>query len=99
MTITEFILAVFAVWRVTYMLQVEDGPMAVFTRLQAWIMKRPDKVGGINQGFFCFYCLSVWVSLPITLLIMHNHNWKSFIVYWLAVSTGAILVNKLEQRQ
>lgn len=90
------ILAIGAVWRLTHMLQSEDGPFGVFARLQAWVARRPYRVGGINQGFNCFLCLSVWTALPFALLLSPN---KYFVIYWLALSAGAILVEQLSSQQ
>lgn len=77
------------------MLQDEDGPFGVFARLQAKVAKRPDTVGGINQGFFCFYCLSMWVALLPALLLAWTFG--CFILLWFGISALAILINKLEQ--
>jgi len=80
------------------MLQDEDGPNAIFTRLQAWAAKRPDRVGGINQGFFCFYCLSMWVALLPALAIAWDFSgFIGFLLLWFGISAGAIFLNKLEQ--
>jgi hypothetical protein len=93
------VITVFAIWRVTHMLQDEEGPFGVFSRLQAWAASRPDKVGGINHGYFCFYCLSMWVALIPALVL--TEGMLSFWVYWFGLSAGAVLVNlihnKLEQ--
>lgn len=77
------------------MLQNENGPFAIFARLQAWMAKRPDKIGGLNDGFFCFYCLSIWVALPVAFFIGDYHNVAEFFVYWFAYSAGALLINGL----
>lgn len=81
------------------MLQDEEGPFAIFARIQAWAASRPDRVGGINHGFDCFYCLSIWVTLPVALVIAPNLF--LFFIYWLAISGGAVFLNmlaiKLEQ--
>lgn len=84
------LLSMLAVWRATHMLQEEAGPFGVFARLQAWIASKPDKVGGLNDGFFCFYCLSMWVALPFAVILAHGI--ASFFIYWLALSAGALLV-------
>lgn len=93
-----FLIASLAVWRFTHMLQDEDGPFAIFARLQAWAARRPDKVGGINQGFFCFYCLSIWVAfLPALAIAWDFSGFIGFILLWFALSASAVLINKLEQ--
>lgn len=83
-----------ATWRITNMIQDENGPYGVFSRLQAWAARKPDTPGSIGDGFFCFYCLSVYVAFPFALLLAFN---KYFILYWFAISAGAIFLFKLEQ--
>lgn len=77
------------------MLQEEEGPFGVFSRFQAWAAKRPDKVGGINHGFYCFYCFSMWVALPVS--VLYANNLSQLFLYWFGLSAGAIFINKLEQ--
>lgn len=84
------LLAMLATWRITNMLQDENGPYGVFARLQAWVARKPDTPGSFSDGFFCFYCLSLYVALPFALLLSFN---KYFILYWAAVSTGAIIIH------
>lgn len=89
-------LSVVAVWRLTHMLQHEEGPLGVFSRLQAWVASLPDVEGGLNRGFFCFWCLSMWVSLPFAIFL--SHSLGSFIVVWLGLSGGAVLINSISQK-
>lgn len=92
------LLGMLAAWRLTHMLQEENGPWAIFSRLQAWIGNfKNNKYGSFNDGFFCFYCLSVWVSLFVALAIEHT-NWAHFALYWMAISTGAIFLDLTHQR-
>jgi hypothetical protein len=81
------------------MLQDEEGPFGVFSRLQAWAASRADKVGGINHGFYCFYCLSMWVAVVPALFLSDGNI--AFWAYWFALSAGAVFLNlvhnKLEQ--
>lgn len=97
------VLSVLAVWRITYMLQTEDGPRGIFRRLQAWAASKPDNIGGINNGFYCFYCLSIWVSIPFALLLTNEYfgQLKQLVYIVLvtsALSTGAIFINILHDK-
>ena len=81
------ILGVLAVWRVTFLLQAEDGPGELLVRLR--------RLAG--NGFFgklldCFYCLSLWVALPFAIWI--GESWKECVLLWLAFSGGAILLER-----
>src|SRR5690606_6645885 len=58
------LLGVLAVWRVTHLLQAEDGPWDVVVRL-----RRAAGAGFFGRLLDCFYCLSLWVALPAALAI------------------------------
>lgn len=90
-------LSMLAVWRATYMLQQETGPLEIFTKLQAWFWKDPVRLGGLKDGLRCFYCTSVWISFFAALIVEHN-NLGYFMIYWFAISAGAIFLNELFNR-
>ena len=81
------ILAVLGVWRVTHLLNAEDGPADVLVRLRR----------GVGNGFWgslldCFYCLSLWVALPFALI---GETWRERLLLWPALSAGAILLERM----
>jgi hypothetical protein len=78
-------LTILSVWRVTHMLQAEDGPGDIFVRL-----RRRAGNGFWGKLLDCFYCLSVWVALPCAWLVGSDGKERFFL--WLAGSAGAILV-------
>jgi hypothetical protein len=60
----RLLLGILSVWRITHLLQAEDGPWDVVVRLR-------QRVG---QGFWgklldCFYCLSVWIADPFAIFL------------------------------
>lgn len=82
------IVATLAVWRVTHLFWGEDGPWDVFVHLR--------RLAG--DSFFgslldCFYCLSLWVALAPAWLLAHTWLDRGFL--WLALSGGAILLERL----
>jgi hypothetical protein len=82
------ILAVLAVWRVTHLLNAEDGPWNLVFRLRRWV----------GTGFWaslmdCFYCLSLWVAAPAAYLV--GASWMERGLLWPAISAGAILLERL----
>ena len=86
-----FILCLLAVWRITHLLSQEDGAFDLVLRFR--------KLFG--QGFFgtlldCFYCLSVWVSIPFAFLLCRG--WTEGIIVWLALSGGSSLLFKLTDK-
>lgn len=84
-------LGILSAWRVTHLLQAEDGPWDIVVRLRLWAA----------DGFFgrlldCFYCLSIWVSLPLAAVI--GEGWLERILLWPALSGGAILLQQVTDR-
>jgi len=80
-----------AVWRVTHLIQAEDGPFDLIFKIR--------KLAG--NGFFgqlmdCFYCLSLWVALLPGFYFATG--WDQKILLWLALSGGAILLEKISNR-
>jgi hypothetical protein len=86
------VMGILAVWRVTHLLSVEDGPWNILI----WIRRK------IASGFWaslvnCFYCLSLWVAVPFAFFIGENLKDRSFL--WLAFSAGAILIERVTSRE
>jgi hypothetical protein len=73
------------VWRVTHLFNAEDGPGRVLVRL-----RRRAGDGWLGQLLDCFYCLSLWVAVPASLLI--GSGWKERLLLWLALSGAACLL-------
>lgn len=81
------IVSVLATWRVSHLLHAEDGPWNVIVSLRA----------AAGAGFFgemmdCFYCLSIWVALPIAFLT--GVGWLDRLLLWPALSAASILVDR-----
>lgn len=88
MDLTPFIICAIAVWRLTHLLSMEDGPFDIVFRLRKQL----------GHGFFgnlldCFYCLSVWIAIAPGIWL--GNNWKEYLVNWLAISGAACLLEKL----
>jgi hypothetical protein len=87
MRLYPLILGVLGVWRVTHLLNAEDGPWDIFVSLRR----------SVGSGFWgdlldCFYCLSLWVAVPFAFVLAET--WREDIVLWLALSGGAILLER-----
>jgi hypothetical protein len=81
-------LGVLAVWRLTHLLVAEDGPVHLAARLRMWA-----GAGFLGELLGCFYCCSLWIALPLALLI--GGGWGERLLLWPALSAGAILLQRL----
>ena len=75
-------------WRITHLLQAEDGPWDIVVRL-----RRRAGNGFFGKALDCFYCLSVWIAFPIAWRL--GDNWQNLLLLWAAISGGAILLERL----
>jgi hypothetical protein len=88
MRIYWLILGILGVWRVTHLLDAEDGPWDLVAR-----MRRQLGQGILGRLFDCFYCLSLWVAVPFAWLL--GESLAERFLLWLALSGGAIVVERL----
>jgi hypothetical protein len=75
------------VWRVTHLLQAEDGPWDIVVRL-----RRLAGSGFWGKLLDCFYCLSLWMAAPLALLL--GRSWWERALLWLSLSAGASLLEQ-----
>lgn len=83
-----FCVATLAVWRLTHLLQVEDGPFEVFVHVRSRMRE-----GFVGKLLDCFYCLSLWSAAPAAWLV--GRGWSEWLLLWLALSAAAILLERL----
>lgn len=97
------IIAALATYRLTFMLNAESGPADVFGRFRTRIGVKYDVnsmaygTNWLSEGVLCFYCLSVWIGIGLTLWIL---AWSAVnradIAFWtltpFALSGAAILL-------
>jgi hypothetical protein len=81
------LLGVLGVWRITHLIQAEDGPWDLVVRLRA-----RAGAGWMGQAMDCFYCLSLWIALPFAWLL--GTSWLQQLLLWPALSAGAILLER-----
>ena len=79
--------AILAVWRLTHFIVAEDGPWDIVTRL-----RRLAGAGIVGQMMDCFNCASMFMALPFAVWL--STGWGDGIVIWLALSGGAILLER-----
>ena len=82
-----FLVAGLGVWRVTHLLQAEDGPWGLVARL-----RRRLGAGFLGGLVDCFYCLSLWIAAPFAWAVGHGtaERW----LLWPALSGAAILLER-----
>ena len=85
------VLAVLAIWRLTHLLQAEDGPWRLVSRLR----KRAG-AGFWGELLDCFYCLSLWISAPFAVWL--GEAVADRLLLWPALSGAAILLERITQR-
>ena len=90
--ISRLLIAVLCTWRITHLFQAEDGPWDIIVRI-----RRAAGDGYFGQLLDCFYCLSLWVALPISLTFQQSvFDW---VLMWPALSGGAILLQLATERR
>lgn len=72
------------VWRITYMITQETGPLGIFERMR--------EIKHLISPLHCFYCTSVWVAFPLAFLT----DFPLF--YWLILSSIAIFIQGVHER-
>jgi hypothetical protein len=85
--INGLLVGTLVVWRITHLLAAEAGPANLLARLRRLL----------GSGFWgtlmdCFYCLSLWVAAPVACFLAEG--WRSWAPLWLALSAGAILLER-----
>jgi hypothetical protein len=83
-----FTLSVLCVWRITHLLQAEDGPGDLLVRL-----RRMAGSGFVGKLLDCFYCLSLWVAAPFAYFVPETRLER--LLWWPALSAGAILLERV----
>jgi hypothetical protein len=80
-------LGALATWRVTHLVVAEDGPWDALIHLR----KLSKSIAG--NLLDCFYCSSLWVSIPFSVLLAQTLT--DSLILWLALSGAAILLENL----
>jgi hypothetical protein len=86
------LLGILGVWRITHLLQAEDGPWEVIVRL-----RRSAGEGLWGKLLDCFYCLSMWIAVPFAFLL--GKRLSEQLLLWPALSTGAIVLERVTNRE
>jgi hypothetical protein len=88
MLMYRFLIGTLFVWRITHLFNAEDGPGDMFVSF-----RRCVGAGFVGQLLDCFYCLSLWISAPLAILLGKNVGERMLL--WPALSAGAILLERI----
>ena len=91
-SIWRFCLSALAVWRVSHLLAEEDGPWDVIVKVRARLGQSVPALRVFARLMDCFYCLSLWASLPLA--IWMSNGWIGLLVQWPALSGAACLLER-----
>ena len=83
----KLLLGVLGVWRITHLLQGEDGPWEIVVRLRR--RAGPGFFGGLLD---CFACLSLWMSVPFAWSLGRDRRERALL--WPALSAAAMLIER-----
>lgn len=92
MRLEWLIVGVLAVWRITHLLALEDGPFDAVLRLRKALGD-----GTLGHLLDCFYCLSLWVGLAVSFGVQAMTDSPTLIATLLlcpALSGGALLLQR-----
>jgi hypothetical protein len=93
----SFIVISLAIWRLSYGLVNENGPLMVFTRLRARLGASQKRSGGLFDMISCIRCLSVWIGLAGALFV--SHSILGLIGYTFAFSGVTVLIERLTKNK
>ena len=87
MTMLLAVLAILAVWRLTYDFINTDGPMGLYRLIKAMADRIPMP-DWLRKGFSCYHCISFWAGFVVCLLIP-GLTWTEYLLFSLG-SSGAV---------
>ena len=87
----DYLTCTFAVWRITHLIVAEDGPWDALVRLRALLGD-----SALGRAMDCFYCSSIWVSLPFAFRV--GGHWSDKFIGWLALSGAACILEQATNR-
>jgi len=76
MTLAHFLLAALATYRLTLLIHKESGPFDILGRFRTWAgvtydtYSNPVSNGELSAAILCPYCLSVWIGIGVTILLI-----------------------------
>lgn len=101
MAITQFVIAILAIYRLAHLLPEDEGPFFIFTRIRNFTatkaMNENDPLGfwaNIDSGINCVYCCGLYAAMAVTGLILWQNYYGNIILLVFAVAGGQSLLQK-----
>jgi hypothetical protein len=90
----SLLLFALSVWRVSSLLLYEDGPGEVFARVRTRAgADTPGEISGLAQLWSCMWCMSMWVAILLSPLLILGHAGDGIMAV-LSASAVAIFVHE-----
>ena len=88
-----FIVACLAVFRLSELFVLDNGPFGVFRKLRNLF---PDG-SNLDDLLECYYCASGWFAIFITVLthVVLVFTWPVAIMWWLGIWGGAVAIYRV----
>lgn len=87
------VLAALAVYRLSYMAALEEGPFRIFWAWrELWIRRAPNS--WITRGFQCILCISFWLGFVGAAALAMASPVADFIMAALALSAVTVILKK-----
>ncbi len=83
----KLLLSVLAVYRISRMLALEEGPFSVFARARSAVGGDTQETW-LGRGVNCPLCLGFWIAGLLTLLL------KEDALFWLGIAGGAAFLQE-----
>ncbi len=90
------ILSSLAVYRLSYMIAKEEGPISIFARIRGKIDSKQST--WVGRGINCPLCISAWLSLLPIIFILPRMDIYTTIVLWLSIAGLSMLLERVSIR-
>ena len=87
----EFVVGCLATFRLALLVSKEEGPANMIETL-----RNAAPLGWIRRGMNCEWCQSFWWGMATSFFftVTGRISWTDFVLYWLAFSAAAIVLNQ-----
>ena len=96
---TRLVLIVLAVYRLSRLIAIDDGPLDIFKRTRATIGRSAYR-GGIYKSTAdwvnCSYCVGIWFAAIAA--FMAGRLWRDRALLWLGIAGGQAVLQSIGER-